>query len=531
MNTLTANRPICVLQWGDQWKTLGATQSRREIPQFLIEDLTKEQRPLGEMSNFFERLSKNRALSVLRYLFDNPAKMKLFSKYYIKTIRLTIGTGGTCQHTFTHFTLNVVRNITAKHTYSGNVALKDAHQTSVIPTPTAKLTVKGTLVAKTNRTFVMCSKPNSKMRHAYKVMKPEESLPSFTGEASATTIYKKSKCFEDIFHTPIGVYCVDKLPKEFEYKETRSSYVVYHYKASKDYFIYAHDKENVADDEFLDSRLIAARFYTTQIRNGIYPSTGLNHNEENNRAYLPMIDTINQKRNQIFTVGAGRVNAPLKALKYTDVRKKMIADINDVVTIEQGSKDIKKCISSDMIHGKTEDETRNLLQMNALSLQWFNDSLIVALRLSEQKKLKWDDDDFCSVVGSSLCAVYVSSLQTYTNEPEEKCKTFALNANVHWKRMARQLMFWIDSGEYGYRRWIDKGFLPKTIYGKKIIVECKGALDSKNYKTGIGFSHDGVNIDIGSYNGILGLIEMEKAWAIFATFCVGLAEDKCVNRE
>ena len=160
--------------------------------------------------------------------------------------------------------------------------------------------------------------------------------------------------------------------------------------------------------------------------------------------------------------------------------------------------------------------------MNALSRLWLNDALLLALRMVEQKSLKWDDDKLCADLGEKLRHTYVASMHKYTKEPLEKCERFSLNAHINWKRMARQMMFWLDASENGYPKYLALNKIPEKIYGKKTIVSCHSET-YQNFKNGR-FSNNGVDIDIGGFNGALGWTEMEKAWMIFSLWCIALAE-------
>ena len=330
-------------------------QQREELDepsQSFVEFLTEKGTPISELTKLIGEFSSKQRLRILRQLFENPEQMKRFSKYYLKTYDISFQATSGSTSTFGEVALAFLKQMTANHTKEINHELVQSHFNKIIPTSVQKLPIKGKFEQKIGRTFVMKSQPESKMYHAFKVMKVGELLVKFAGEGPATAAYKASGLFESTFHKPIGIYSTDHLPDEFAAKDDRESYIIYHYKATPGYFEYLHQLDKVSEETADQSRLLAVRDYTTQIRNGIYTETGFFHNAETDRSYLPMPDIMRRSSLLDNSVrGAGRLDAPFRegsSIKYSDTRVKTIADVNDVTTLDQCIIDPLKHISRDM---------------------------------------------------------------------------------------------------------------------------------------------------------------------------------------
>ena len=73
-----------------------------------------------------------------------------------------------------------------------------------------------------------------------------------------------------------------------------------------------------------------------------------------------------------------------------------------------------------------------------------------------------------------------------------------------------EISFWVDNSSSGYLPWIEKNKIPSNLYKKEIEIDIKKMDKATNYSHLIGLNTNGKQ-DIGLYNGVLGLIEFEKA--------------------
>ena len=138
------------------------------------------------------------------------------------------------------------------------------------------------------------------------------------------------------------------------------------------------------------------------------------------------------------------------------------------------------------------------------------DMLILAERSYKKGVLQWQNAEFLQIFAHALVEGFVQVIATYTGQNEEKSLKFALEGGTDWIQMAKEISFWVDNSPTGYMPWIEKNEIPSNLYKKEIEIDVTEMSEAQNYSRLIGLNSNG-NQDIGLYNGVLGLVEFEKA--------------------
>ena len=149
-------------------------------------------------------------------------------------------------------------------------------------------------------------------------------------------------------------------------------------------------------------------------------------------------------------------------------------------------------------------------QMYGLSNIFLVSMLLATKRHIDNGRLNWKDEDFLTSFAAELELFFSAISATYSERDLEKFRHFASNSGIKWKRMARQIAFWCDTSDNGYRSVMNEfGTIPKGIYERRADVSTF-QYPIPNYNPLRGFETNG-EPDIGAYNGPLGLTEFEKA--------------------
>lgn len=466
------------------------------------------------------------------FLWNHPTYMEYFSLHYLRTMRLDIRSGGRHLHSFREILFPFISSSNENVTFEddSDFELNEVHyKFSITVMKVMKMT--GEFIKQLGRTFLFKS-AESAFWDAYKICKPGEGIQAFAKEAEVTRTYRMHGEFKSPIHEPVGVFLVDEIEVELPdlpLKKLRDRYLVYHYRASPDYFDYLHDC-TLSNDTFREGRYRLLHDTIVQVKRRIHPFLAdLYHNESQQREYLPLRDLY---LNSSTTGGAGRLDHWIQSILYPNARASGIADVADVHLFRQFVMDNQprhfrnpRVFSdiSPILFYKIESTERFvkpivLFQTNALSSLMLVDMLILAYRNHQLHQTDWRNEAHLESFAEELVWGFAMILQIYTQKEFEECRQFVLHAGVDWKRAARQLFFWIEPhGESGYIDWMTRNQVPQGLYDEKTEVRVS-SVDCRNFSPEKGFSANRIDNDIGPFNGPLCLTEMEKAWWIVTTF-------------
>lgn len=470
----------------------------------------------------------------VRHLFDNPELMKIFVDDYLQLKTLVIAPGGGVNSTFSESVYDVIISLKKlRHwpDYEWNLSRKarkqykkldSAYNAHIIPQPVDRLVLpdeKATISIAGRTVFV--SNGQGKGIEAFKFLKRkysenplEESYKNFSRELPVTQVFQElGTLFQSRFHSPLGLYLLRELPKEFPTTAAigAAPAFVYHYSTSQELMRYP---QELSCEEFATSRQIWLGDEASMVRRGYTPqSAALFHNNSQQRGYSCLIDLAAQiaRRDDYLGLtpqsGAGRLDQPFFLTCWPNRRAGGITDLGDGHLFYNQ----QKHKIQDLRHmPSTENASARIFhQMNNLGNILLVDMLLLVAKEQKAGLLDWRSEVCLVRLSEQLLLGYATVVAGYSKETLEKTQHFARHSGIDWPRMALQVAFWCDNGPEGYPAWVARDCLPDNLYEVGAKVEVNAA-SAQNFHPITGFQSAG-HQDIGPFNGPLCLTEFEKA--------------------
>lgn len=479
------------------------------------------------------QLDAKELIHLMHYLFMNP---KILSSVpFGQASTLNISNGGTADHSFSTFGKLLMhaegatnsRIVLRKNELADGIAgiYQSKPQGKPFPElPSAEiddLIKRGSCIG---RTLVVKDNEDSNMSIimreksiAYKFLRQGETVVEFCREQEMTNFFRKTQLFFSDLPEPVDIYRLKKIPEELLAKLpeniNKDSPLIYKQKISAIYYEYLHGID--AEDTWSIGRKMFLVDSGLEMSLGHIPLfADLYHNEEVLRRYQPLIDLAPMER---LGGGAGRLETPFLKTQWPNAGATGIRDVGD-------GNHLKSLVenpfeeAADLIKLKAGKMTYFL--MNGLARLSLVDSLLIAARLDRQKKLDWQNEETLKSVANSLKEGQKWILQGFTGCSESECSQFIEGLPINWHRQAKQLIFWLQTGEAGYAKYLDAGKLPEGLYDSEVNI----SIDLKKCQNFIplqGFFTEG-HRDIGCYNGPLGLLEHEKGWHSISAMAVAV---------
>ncbi len=461
-----------------------------------------------------------------RYLFANPAFMRMLVEDYMhaKAISILPGGGAKTNYGITIFPLmQKMGDLLQLPSYSHHLpvwhrTLLDAFKERIRPIPTETLQIPDCASVRLyGRTAVVTSENGC---HAFKFLRQGEKYDYFAQEHSVCQAFRAiAEQFNSLIIDPVGVYAVRQLPLALHPFQQElgglNHRFVFHYKAHPDTYVYLQD---VPAEKYGEAREKTLHEAAKLIQLGIYPDlAAMFHNHQQSRRYVLLVDVMvrlihNSTPDSMFKPagGAGRLETPFVKTKYPNARLTGMTDLRDAL-LYYGEGNMVKDSIEDMrgVGFKDRGTVKYFYQMNALSSVLLIDMLILAERYMKEGSLQWTNEAMNERFGRELAEGFAYLFASYSGQEQQPSLRFALQSGIDWTRAARQIAFWLDTGDEGYPAWVDRKQVPPGLYEDHIDIEVD-MTRALNFDRPNGFRTNGSQ-DIGVYNGPLALDQFEKA--------------------
>ncbi|MCB1113069.1 MAG: hypothetical protein H7A37_01510 [Chlamydiales bacterium] len=339
---------------------------------------------------------------------------------------------------------------------------------------------------------------------AYKFYRNGENFSRFTREGPVTEVMKKhTTTFRSAFHNPKGLVRVKFVPpqllKALQLTKNRdhAPHLVYTYTTENIKALTTYLDEDCEECDFTEGLERFIHDSCQLIRMGLYPELAeMNHNEEDDRRYHPILGGNSAGRLADFEAGSAHSNG--RCSGWTDC-----GDLNKV---------------------EIDDHQQSLSHSNELSRLLLLVMMFYLKRLKAQgKQLDWESADQIKYLVSKLQSTVASIVSYYSHKPFHKCLTLIEKCKkTPFEYIAKQFLFFSNSDAYG--PYIAKGEVPNGLYSPDVMANFSGARLAKNWhqdKQKLSLNRRG--LDFGTFNGPLGM-EIEVLFGAMSFLAVVLAQ-------
>ncbi len=286
--------------------------------------------------------------------------------------------------------------------------------------------------------------------------------------------------------------------------------LAYIYEPQEDYLRYLDEAD---DDSYRKGReaVLHDLFYLMNDNVIMTALAGFFHNSLQNRPYIPFPSLF-------FAWGenmsAGRVDNWEEGVKWSNERVSGLADTQELDFAEDLIK-FRQFPNIFYLGNKKRPEPLNILLATFIAQYFLADELILGKREKEAGRLLWRSKKKNEILAEKLRDGARIAFEAATPFSERICRRITKQSGVRYTLWATQLAFWLRNDEKGYVPHIRKGKIPKGIYqeGEVIVGSTR---EMNNWKKDFGFSRNGINSDIGSYNGVNPIKEGEISRVVMA---------------
>lgn len=380
---------------------------------------------------------------------------------------------------------------------------------------------------------------SEKFNRFVKMRRVDEEQKEFESEYKVTRVYRRYQMHQKS-QMPIPIRCGKLQPLPLSIHDVIPVKVtddVYVYKAPKAYGDY------ISEGGSIEGLFNACHDIGWSISQGVFPEGIFDHNGQNKRRYLPLIDLFRSWGwpHNIFgaltlnnTLGPGRVDRPQKAARHENYRGSGRADYGDLLLANQVVNDLKLLSSGDV--GRDEhkhilkyDYLRPLIEANALVQPVLEVACILTERLRLAGRLKWDlvlDDwdteaikEHCQQLQRAMAEIMVG----YTGQSLEDCLNFLVECGVNWNHLSKAMFLAWDHQRFAEQLKSGKWPFPE-LFPEKAKIEM-GYEEAENWDADNGFGRfeeAKFSFDIGPFNGPRALPPVLYLENIMASICLSL---------
>ena len=162
---------------------------------------------------------------------------------------------------------------------------------------------------------------------------------------------------------------------------------------------------------------------------------------------------------------------------------------------------------------------RDYFKLNILAKELLFDMIAAIKSYKQQNRIDWQNDLLIIEFAQHLQHTHAVMLKDHLQKEYTECFNF-LERLVDWKMAARQILFWTQTDERGYIRYVMEGRAPEELYTKESTVNMTWAKYASNFSEEHGFHQKGQQ-DIGPKKGACALTEFEKGLYLTTLFALG----------
>lgn len=324
--------------------------------------------------------------------------------------------------------------------------------------------------------------------------------------------------------TPVEVCHIKELPLNLQAHikmpiavKDRSLYAYVYEFPNDHYFRYLHDP-TLKVEEFTWARKAMLHDLFALARHGIVYTAlaDLFHNLEfrvergDEGQYLPLVDLF---KIQVGRMGAGRLMGIWGAVEYPNARASGLAD-PDTHLISNLMANLSETPLRER-EQKGVDGLEHYLFAHFFSCYLLVDQLIMGRRAFST--MNWQDEEYVNELGKQMANGMGMALAAFTNLPLDTVENFVQKGGLDWKKLARQMCFWMRNDSQGYVPHIKAGRIPQSIF-EDVTCTMANSKDLRGWSDSHGFMlKDGVP-DSGPVNGQHLIKEGERSWYVMALF-------------